>query len=141
MAYLISNAFFCGISLAFFPMNMNILLIQLFNNVTTVDTMRGSEKRLPCFPPMPRTYKFQNHQNMLWLNNMSQTMGPSLLHWILPIKYNMDGQGLYFPEIPPFVAQDLDIIHKKSTKRTGLSSTEQSMSRDVFNQDVMNLIM
>lgn len=65
----IANMFFCGIAISFIPMNMAIFL-TMFNNLTHVESMIGTEKRLPCFWTSAQ-FRLSNKFNMLWLNNLA----------------------------------------------------------------------
>jgi len=79
----VANMLFCGISISFVPMTLSIF-ITMFNNLTHVESMIGTEKRIPCFQTNPK-FRISNKFNMLWLNNMAQVLGSTVLLWFFPI--------------------------------------------------------
>lgn len=67
-------------------------------------------------------------------------MGSSLLLWVFPIQEHMEGQGLYYPEVPQFSVADLDIIEKKTQKKHS-KDVNDSYTVDQFGSEVMDLIL
>lgn len=52
----------------------------------------------------------------------------------------MEGQGLYYPEVPQFSVADLDIIEKKTQKKHS-KDVNDSYTVDQFGSEVMDLIL
>ena len=84
IAYYITNVISFPVSLACIPFSCRII-IQMFNNLTTLEMLGNVQIKYPCIGTLSSTDKFApNPYDMLWLPNMKQVLGPRLWMWPLP---------------------------------------------------------
>lgn len=103
--FYLTNFVSLSISIALIPLTLRII-IQLYNNLTTIEMMKNKQVKYPCIGAKERRtadgrLEYQpNEYDMLWLQNMKQVMGSSLWMWPFPFAQEMRGKGLFFPRIP-----------------------------------------
>lgn len=122
--YWFCNLFLYLITLVIISLLANMLLMA-FWNVTTIEQYHGR-------PPGTKVcgFMYTNEFNRLWMNNLSDVLGDQMLLWLLPIKHNMDGDGLYYPVIPNVQMSDLThtIDHHNTSVEQTFEMTESKES-------------
>jgi hypothetical protein len=107
VAYYFTNVASLPISMACIPFSLRIIL-QLYNNMTTLEMMKNVQVKYPCWGTSPTTKSYApNPYDMLWLPNMRQVLGPRLWMWPLPVQIEMKGKGFYFPRIPEITSAEI----------------------------------
>lgn len=110
ICYWMTNVFGMLISAALIPLSIRILL-QMYNNITTLEMMHDKMFRYPCFGAAEKDRDGNkltpNEYDMLWLPNMKQVLGPSLWMWPFPFAPDIKGEGLFFPRLPDVSSTDL----------------------------------
>ena len=82
--YYFTNLFSFPVSLACIPFSCRII-IQLFNNLTTLEMLGNVQVKWPCIGTLSSTAQYApNPYDMLWLPNMKQVLGPRMWMWPLP---------------------------------------------------------
>jgi hypothetical protein len=120
-----TNVFGMLISAALIPLSIRILL-QMYNNITTLEMMHDKMFRYPCIGAAETDRDGNklapNEYDMLWLPNMKQVLGPSLWMWPFPFAPDIKGEGLFFPRLP-------------DVSSTDLKSNEQAYKKEDFEMD------
>ena len=105
VCFYLTNFVSFTISIALIPLSLRIIL-QLYNNLTTIEMMKNKQVRYPCVGSKVtrtrdgRAEQTPNDYDMFWLQNMKQVLGSELWMWPFPFAQEMQGQGLYYPRIP-----------------------------------------
>jgi hypothetical protein len=124
--YWMSNLFIYPLLLLILNLLINLLSMTIWN-VTTIETyIYNRPESLRCW------YIPTNHFNRLWFNNLTDIFGGDLIMWMLPIKHEMNGQGLYYPQIPDFEMSDMTHIAnvKNDVEQTfEIGSSKASIAR------------
>jgi len=111
---------------------MNYVLSS-YNNITTIEMYTGVKASIPCFPrkleKQEHIEEIRNPYDRLWINNFWDVFGDTFLIWLLPIKHEMDGMGLYYPQVPNFEMNDLNsIAENKQVEQTfEINETRESV--------------
>ena len=80
VCYYLTNFISLLMSLALIPLTARII-VQLYNNLTSIDMVKNKQVRYPCIGPSNvrtaegRLEKQPNEYDMLWLQNMKQVLG------------------------------------------------------------------
>lgn len=116
---ILTNSICLPIAFALVPFSLRILL-QLYNNATSLEMLRNIQIRMPCSgeDDEESARAMPNDYDMLWLPNIKQVMGPNLLLWLVPFAPEMRGEGLYFPKIPEVSGTELALRLGKSQKKS-----------------------
>jgi len=67
------------------------ILIQLYNNLTSLERMSMRATKIPCIGTVNEAHSIPNEYDMIWLPNMRQVLGPKMWMWLLPISVEMKG--------------------------------------------------
>eukprot|EP00347_Sterkiella_histriomuscorum_P021121 403335173 len=115
---LVGNIFYYGTNILAVPIAFSLnfltmsIVVQLYNNITSLERMSARQVKMPCCGSFDHGYSYPNEYDMIWLQNMKQVLGPKMWMWLLPISYEMEGNGFYFPKIPEISMQDLNLLLK-----------------------------
>lgn len=114
--YYLTNSVSLPISYALIFLTINVL-VQLYNNVTTLERFKLRTVKMPCYGPTWEDQTVPNEYDMLWLPNMRQVLGKKMWQWLIPgIGEEMKGQGYFFPKIPEITMADMHLILKDTDK-------------------------
>lgn len=132
ICYWLTNVFGLTISAALIPLSLRIIL-QLFNNITTLEMMHSKVFTYPCFGAWEKDSEGNkltpNEYDMLWLPNMKQVLGPSLWMWPLPFAPDIKGEGFFFPRLPDVSSTDLKTNEQAYTKNDFEMNTEEYIKK------------
>jgi len=118
------------ISYALIFLTINVL-IQLYNNITTLERFKMRTVKFPCYGPTFEDRTVPNEYDMLWLPNMRQVLGKHMWQWLIPgIGEEMKGQGFFFPKIPEITMADMNLILKDTDKGQSSSFTPNDFDSD-----------
>lgn len=110
-----TNIFALPISYALICLTTSVLL-QLYNNITSLEKMSMRTVKIPCYGPVGESHSYPNEYDMIWLSNMKQVLGSRIWLWLLPISQEMKGQGFYFPKLPEISMGDMNLLLKDASR-------------------------
>jgi hypothetical protein len=106
------------------------VIIQIYNNITTLERFKGRNVKVPCWGPVHESKTIPNEYDMIWLSNTKQVLGKRIWMWLLPISEEMKGQGFFYPKIPEITMSDMNMLLKDTGKAHNTSFNANEFDYD-----------